>query len=340
MRSVVAAAVAAATVALLAGCASSGTTGAAARTTAPHTPPAPTMASSPAAVSPTSVQAVKAVLAPWRLPLKVSRAVVLDGGGGRTLLAGGLTPGDHSSDQVLAVDPTRGTVSTAGRLAQAAHDSAGGVLAGRPFLFGGGGTTELATIQRGGSGNGSWQVVGRLPDGTRSDLSVVGLGDALLLLGGYDGSQTPTTMLRTTDGTHFSVLGRLPAGVRYAGAARTGSTVWVLGGEVAQHELTEVYRVDTATGQVRTVGHLPGPLGHEVVVPVGQRLLVLGGRTAVHSTTAAMWWFDTVTHRWSRAGRLPEPVADSAAVVRGNQAWLLGGEAPDFTDAVVQVSWQ
>ena len=116
--------------------------------------------------------------------------------------------------------------------------------------------------------------------------------------------------------------------------------MWVLGGEVGQQELSEVYRVDTTTGHVRTVGHLPGPLGHEAVVPVGERLLVLGGRTAVHSTTAAMWWFDTVTHRWSRAGRLPEPVADAALVTRGDRAWLLGGEAPDFTDVVVQVSWR
>jgi N-acetylneuraminic acid mutarotase len=279
---------------------------------------------------------VQAVLAPWRLPVRVSRAVVLDDGT-QTLLAGGLLAGDRSSDQVLAVDPVRGSARIAGRLAQPAHDSAGGVLAGRPFLFGGGGATELATIQRGGGRR--WQVVGRLPGGSRSDLSVVGLGGALLLLGGYDGSQTPTTMLRTTDGTHFSVLGRLPSGVRYAGVARTGTTVWVLGGEVDGHELSEVYRVDTTTGRVQSVGRLPGPLGHEAVVPVGGRLLVLGGRTAVHRTTSAMWWFDTGTHRWSRAGRLPEPVADAALLVRSDRAWLLGGEAPDFTDAVVAISW-
>jgi N-acetylneuraminic acid mutarotase len=132
----------------------------------------------------------------------------------------------------------------------------------------------------------------------------------------------------------------LPAGVRYAGVARIGGVVWVVGGEVDQRELSEVYQVDVATGRVRVAGRLPVPLGHEAVIPVGRRLLVLGGRTAVHSTTSAMWWFDTVTHRWSRAGRLPEPVADAPAVVRRNRAWLLGGEAPDFTAAVVGLSWQ
>jgi N-acetylneuraminic acid mutarotase len=266
----------------------------------------------------------------------VSRSVALDLGD-RVLLAGGLMAGDHSTGQVLALDLTGGSARPAGRLAQAVHDSAGGVLAGQSFLFGGGGATELATVQR--SGTGTWQVAGQLPGGTRSDLTVVGLGDALLLVGGYDGSSTPTSVLRTTDGTHFTVAGHLPAGVRYAGAARIGTTVWVLGGEVGGRELSEVYRIDTTTGQVRSVGHLPAPLGHEAVVPVGDRLLVLGGRTGVHTTTAAMWWFDTTNGRWSRAGRLPEPVADAPVVVRGSQAWLLGGEAPDFTDRVVQVTW-
>lgn len=301
--------------------------------TAESPPASTTTAPSPAVASPTSV---RAVLAPWRLPAPVSRSVALDLGD-RALLAGGLMPGDHSTDQVLALDLTGGGASPAGHLAQPAHDSAGGVLAGTPYLFGGGGATELATIQRGGAA--AWQSVGRLPDGTRSDLSVVSLGDALLVVGGYDGSSTPTSILRTTDGTHFTVIGHLPAGVRYAGTARIGGTVWVLGGEVNGRELTEVYRIDVASGQVRSAGRLPGPLGHEAVVPVGHRLLVLGGRTAVHQTTGAIWWFDTVTGHWTRAGHLPDPVADAPVVVRGSQAWLLGGEAPDFTDRVVQVSW-
>ncbi|HEX2894761.1 MAG TPA: hypothetical protein VHO29_12245 [Marmoricola sp.] len=279
---------------------------------------------------------VRTVLAPWHLPTPTSRSVALDLGG-RTLLAGGLGPGDHSTDQVLAVDPEHGSVNPAGRLAQAVHDSAGGVVAGKPFLFGGGGATELDTVQGGGSG--AWQVVGHLPGGTRSDLSVATVGDSLLLVGGYDGSGTPTSILKTTDGTHFTTIGHLPAGVRYAGVATIGTTVWVLGGEVDQRELTEVYRIDATTGHVTSVGRLPGPLGHEAVIPVGRRLLVAGGRTAVHSTTGAMWWFDTTSHRWSRAGRLPEPVADAPVVVHGSQAWLLGGEAPDFTTAVVELSW-
>jgi N-acetylneuraminic acid mutarotase len=266
----------------------------------------------------------------------VSRSVAFDVDG-QAILAGGLMPGDHSTDQVVDLDLTGGSARPAGHLAQAVHDSAGGVLGGRPFLFGGGGASELDTIQRGGAA--SWQTVGRLPGGTRSDLSVVPLGDSLLVVGGYDGSSTPTSILRTSDGTHFTVVGHLPAGVRYAGAARIGDAVWVLGGEVSGRELSEVYRIDTKTGRVRSVGRLPGPLGHEAVVPVGNRLLVLGGRTGVHTTTAAMWWFDTTSGRWTRAGRLPEPVADAPVVVRGSQAWLLGGEAPDFTDRVVEVSW-
>lgn len=329
------AAVAAAVLLLATGCVSSPSARPAPRTPASGTPPASTTtAPSPAVTSPTSV---RAVLVSWRLPTAVSRSVALDTGGGTVLLAGGLTAGDHSSGQVLSVDALHGRVRVAGRLAEPVHDSAGGVLGGRPFLFGGGGATELATVQQGGARR--WRVAGRLPGGTRSDLSAISLGDALLLLGGYDGAREPASILRTADGTHFTQVGQLPSGVRYAGVARLGNDVWVLGGEVDGHELTEVCRVDTTTGRVRTVGRLPGPLGHEAVVAVGRRLLVLGGRTAVHSTTAAMWWFDTRTRRWTRAGRLPEPVADAPVVVRGDRAWLLGGEAPDITDRVVEVGW-
>lgn len=279
---------------------------------------------------------MRTALEPWRLPGPVSRAVALDVGG-RTLLAGGLTPGDRSTDQVLSIDAAAGTVRRVGTLAQAVHDAAGGVLHGRAFLLGGGGATELASVQSGDTGR--WRIVGQLPGGTRSDLSVVGLGSSLLVVGGYDGSRTPTSILTTSDGRHFAVLGRLPAGVRYAGTARVGGHVWILGGEVGRRELTEMYEVDTNSGHVADAGRMPFALGHEAVLPVGHRLLVLGGRTSVDTTTARMWWFDTDTRRWARAGRLPIPVADAPFIVSGSHAWLFGGEAPDFTDRVIEVGW-
>lgn len=259
--------------------------------------------------------------------------------GGGALLAGGLMPGDMSTGQVLRLDLRTGPVGAPGHLALALHDSAGAVLAGRPTVVGGGAATELSDVQRLGR-NGRWHVVGRLPGGARSDLSVATTGAGLVVLGGYDGVHTPTSVLATRDGAHFRVLGRLPSGVRYTGTARTGRYVWLVGGEVNNHELRPVLRVDTSTGRARRFGRTPGPLGHEAVVPVGGRLLVMGGRTTPDRVTGAMWWFDPRTRSWTRAGHLPYPVADAPSVRQGNHAYLFGGETPGFTAKVTRVTWR
>ncbi len=332
-----AAAVWLATTLVLAGC----TSGPPGRTAAgPGTPSTPASVtpthppSAPASVSSARPRVTTRVLS-WRLPGPLSRSVALVVGP-RVLLAGGLSPGDHSSEQVLSLDPAHGVTGPTGRLAEPLHDAAGAVLAGRPTVIGGGGATELADVQRRDQ-RGRWHVTGRLP-AARSDLSVVAWGRRGLVIGGYDGRTAPTSVLRT-DGHRFTVAGALPAGVRYAGVAADRGAVWILGGEAAGRELTSVLRLDPATGRVRTVARMPHPLGHEAVVAVGPRLLVLGGRTAPDAVTGRMWWFDTRNDGWSRAGSLPYPVADAAWARRGTRGYLIGGETPGFTSHVVRVGW-
>ena len=273
----------------------------------------------------------------WHLPDPLSRSVAM-AEGARVLLAGGLGPGDRSTGQVLAIDPHRGVVRPAGQLAVPLHDSAGAVLSGRPTVIGGGGATELDDVQR-QDPHGRWHVVAHLP-GARSDLSVVAAGAGGLVLGGYDGHATPTSILRTADGRRFDVAGTLPRGLRYSGVTVANGVVWVLGGEVNGSELDEVLRLDPRTGRVHRVGRMPRALGHEAVVPVGHRLLVMGGRTSPDAVTDRMWWYATRTDAWTRAGRLPYPVADAPSVKRGSHAYLFGGETPDFTGRVTRVTWR
>ncbi|MDX6326585.1 MAG: hypothetical protein QOK15_2939 [Nocardioidaceae bacterium] len=273
----------------------------------------------------------------WQLPSPVSRGVAMRYAGG-ALVAGGLGPGDRSTDDVLLVRPGQGQVTLAGHLAEPLHDAAGGLLAGRPTVVGGGAATELADVEQRGAG-GAWRVVGRLPE-ARSDLSVVGAGDRLLVVGGYDGAATPRAVLRTAHGSDFATVSTLPSGVRYAGTASTPRTAWIVGGERDGHELDEVLRLDLRSGSVRAVARLPRPLGHEAVAVVGGRLLVMGGRTTPDSVTDQMWWFDPRTRGWRRAGTLPYPVADAPSVVTGHHVYLFGGETPDFTGRVTRVSWR
>jgi N-acetylneuraminic acid mutarotase len=255
------------------------------------------------------------------------------------LVAGGLGPGDVSTARVLSIDVRSGVVRFRSDLAEPTHDSAGMVLAGHPTVFGGGAANELDVVQS-MNRHGSWAVVGHLPQ-ARSDLSVASAGASrAVVVGGYDGSRTPTTILGTADGARFTSLARLPFGIRYAAVARWRGDLWVFGGEVAGHEIDEVLRVDVRSGRVRTMGRLPRPLGHATVVPVGRRVLLLGGRPAPQTVTDQMWWYDPARDSWTRAGRLPYPVADAPSVTVGGAAFLFGGETPDFTGRVTRVQWQ
>lgn len=275
--------------------------------------------------------------ASWHLPQAMSRGVVVPVAGG-AVVAGGLLPGDVSTAKTYRLALPAGRWRQLPPLPTAAHDAAGALLGGRPAVVGGGGATELSTVQVLGS-DGAWHTAGRLP-GARSDLATVSSKKVAVVIGGYDGVTSPRKVLRTVDGRRFTTLGALPHGVRYAAVVVVGRTAWVLGGEQDDRELRSVDTVDLRSGHVRRAGRLPRPLGHASAVVVGDRILLMGGRTSPHRPTDAMWWFRPSTRTWRRAGRLPYPVADAPTVVAGRTAYLLGGETPAFTDRVVTVAWR
>jgi hypothetical protein len=299
------------------------------------TPPPPTRAStSPPAATPFVPHTATAHVARWRLPFASARQALVPLGPGRVLLAGGLLAGDVSTDRVTSVDLRDGHATAAPSLAVPVHDVSG-ALAGRvPLVIGGGNATEQDVVQR--LQGGTWTVVGHLPT-ARSDLSVVPRGSSPLVVGGYDGSATPTTVLTVHSDGSVRPEGRLVQGVRYATTAVAGHTAYVFGGEVSGRELGAVQAVDLRTGRTRVVAHLPVPLGHAMAATVGTRVLVMGGRISPDRQTAAMWWFDPATGGFSRAGSLPEPLSDAAVASYRRQVWLLGGEDPSVTARVVFV---
>jgi Kelch motif len=273
--------------------------------------------------------------APWRLPVASGRQAIVPVGRQTVILAGGLVAGDLSTDEALRIDLASGRVRRLQPLAVPVHDVAGGLVAGVPMVVGGGNATEQDVVQR--LGNGSWQVAGHLPT-TRSDLSVVQRGAGAFVLGGYDGSTVPTTILSLAADGSTRPVGHLARGVRYAATARVGHTAYVFGGEVLGAELDTVQAVDLRTGGTRTVAALPVPLGHAMAATVAGRILLAGGRVTPDRQTAAMWWFDPATRRFTRAGTLPHPLSDAAVVSSGRRVWLLGGEDPGVTDGVLTVS--
>ena len=140
---------------------------------------------------------INAALLSWRLAAPISRATVL-GENGKILIAGGLGYGGLSEGGVFSLNPKNGSLTLISTLQQPVHDAAGAMISGRLFVFGGGVNRSLATVQavskraRGGT-------VGRLP-APRSDLVSAVSGKQVYLIGGYNGTDLATAILRTGDG--------------------------------------------------------------------------------------------------------------------------------------------
>jgi len=293
----------------------------------------PTTASPPA-----RVVSVSASPAPWRLPAAVSRAVVLPDDGGFVVL-GGLATGDTSTSRIVQVDTATGDARIAGYLATAVHDSAGAVIGGRCFVFGGGSFSTVSLVQAWTAG--SAIEVARLP-GARSDVSAATLDATTYIVGGFDGSAMTPAVLATTDGVSFRPVAQLAIPVRYAAVAAVGSTLWVVGGVTSTSEggsadTDAVQKVDLVSGRVTVFGRLPQPIGHATALILGGQIFLLGGRSGT-MPSAAILRLDPTSGAVVPAGQLPEAVSDAGSVVVGGVGYLVGGEVTgpsEPLDAVV-----
>ncbi len=287
-------------------------------TSTTHLPPAPQVA---------------IAVASWHLPRPSARAVVLADRSG-LLVLGGLDGTGNTTPEVLHVDLASGTTSADGTLTAPVHDAAGASLLGAPTVFGGGNVSESNAVQRFVSGRTS-TVVGRLPI-PRSDLGAVAIGSRAYLVGGYDGSRIRATVLATTDGSKFDLLGDLPVPVRYPAVAAQGNDVLVLGGATSHGDTDAIQQVDTGTGAVRVVGRLAKTLSHAVATTVNGRVYVFGGRWG-GVPTAQVWRWDPASATLLPVGNLSTPVTDAAVATVGSTAYLVGGDAPRPTTTVSEL---
>jgi outer membrane protein assembly factor BamB len=271
--------------------------------------------------------------ADWQLPAPVSRSVVQPDGH-LLLVAGGLDATNHSSAGVFALNPVSGQASEQGQLAQAGHDAGGSAVGSHRFVFGGGTSAPTASVQSivaGGTGS----VVGQLPQ-PRADLAAATVDGAAYVVGGYDGSRELPSVLRTTDGVHFTVAATLPVTVRYPAVAVSGHQLWVFGGEHNGTTVDDVQLVDVSTGAASVVAHLPHPVAHASALALGDRIYLAGGRTGQgEQRTTAVLAFDPARRTVSSAGQLPQGVSDSGAAVVDGVGYLLGGETPTTLASVV-----
>ena len=273
------------------------------------------------------VVAITASLEPWTVPAAVSRPVVLPDGRDFVIL-GGLATGDTSTSRIVTVDPAGGASRVSGYLAVAVHDSAGAMIGGRFFVFGGGSTNTVSVIQAWAAA-GSAVEVGGLPE-ARSDLSATTFSGTTYIVGGFDGSAMTPDVLATTNGVSFRPVARLAVPVRYAAVAGIGDSLWVIGGvtstaEGGTSETVAIQHVDLLSGRVTVANSLPYPLGHATAMVLDGEIFVLGGRSGT-VPSAAIWRLDPASGTLAMAGQLPGPVSDAGSVVVGGVGYLVGGE--------------
>ena len=283
-----------------------------------------TPVSAPTAHEPLTLQVTRAA---YRLPAAISREVVLVRGRD-LLIIGGITQQLTTTSRIIRLDPVTGRAARAGQLADPAHDAAGAILGGRPYLFGGGDQAELAAVQA-LRHRGTAAVVGQLP-GPRSDLSSVTLGGTAYLVGGYDGTSWIGTVLATTNGAAFTRVATLPVPVRYAAVAGVGKRIWVFGGLTPAGPSRAIQRVNLATGKAAVVGRMPAPISAATAVTLTGRIFIAGGQVAGDGrarlvASRAVLSYNPAGGRVTVVGRLPVAVTNAAAAVVGGTAFLVGG---------------
>jgi Kelch motif protein len=291
----------------------------------------------------TGMPAAESGLLPWQLSQPLSREVAVPGTSSASVVVlGGLNGGNGTTASVQSIQVPAGTSAPAGALSTATHDAAGAVVGGRVLVFGGGASTTFATVQSspltatGGAANAT--VVGQLPQ-PRSDATAVTVDGTAYLVGGYDGTRADPQVLATTNGSTFRTVGSLHVPVRYPAVAALGRLIYVFGGQrvgTGTSAVDDIQRIDTRTGQIAVVGHLPQAVSGASAVTLGGVIYVAGGSTGA-ADVATIYAFDPRSGHALIAGNLMAPVANAAMTAVGDTAWLIGGETGSTPTALVQM---
>jgi hypothetical protein len=301
---------------------------------------------------PDPIAAVESGLLPWRLPVAVSREVVLPGRGNQVVVLGGLS-GSTSEPGVFSLDTRNGGLHSLGSLPVGVHDAAASVVGGRDVIFGGGTPSTVGSVE--GFPAGRSGRLGSLPT-PRSDGSAVTIGKTTYIIGGYTGKSPDAAVLATTNGRTYRSVASLPVPVRYPAVASVSGKLYVFGGEAitgrrSGSPINDIQEVDPTTHSSRVVAHMPEPLQGSAAVELGGNVYLVGGETSqrqptsqgignlrlaarTHAasgphlfTVSTIWAFNPDTQKLLSAGRLQVPVSHAGVTVLGTHAWVVGGES-------------
>lgn len=285
---------------------------------------------------------LQATWAPYQLPSAIAGAAVASQRG-RLLIAGGATGRGTPTSDVSMLNPVTGQDRPASQLAEAVAGASTAPVHGRLLLFGGRGRQSVDAVQPVGASGmalaSARMRLARLPQ-ARAGLVAVTAGPATYLVGGTNGAGPMASVLKTTDGSHYSVAASLPVPASDTAAVAAAGDLWVFGGMTSAGPTNVIQRVDLRTGRAKVVGRLLAPVADESAFVLAGRIYLAGGLT--RSATGHLAPSSTVLSidpadagpasggtgtgvRVRVAGRLPGPVAYAASAVVHGTAYLVGG---------------
>jgi hypothetical protein len=249
--------------------------------------------------------------------------------GGLSILAGGLSAVDRSTDEVWTMNGAR--LVHAGHLPGPQHDAQAAAVGGQVYVFGGADFSQYDHILRVNPA-GTVASAGRLPS-LASDVAAASSGDTGYVVGGYDGSQALSTIVAYRPGTAAHVVGRLPVALRYASVAVAAGRLVIAGGSTPTGASRDVFALNLAGGGAPVrIGRLPHPLTHAAAGVLGSTVYVIGGRgDALGTPTTSILAIDPASGRVRSAGRLPRALSDLTAVSQPGAIELFGGRTATAT---------
>jgi YVTN family beta-propeller protein len=160
-------------------------------------------------------------------------------------------------------------------------------------------------------------------------------GGSVLLLGGLNSADVSVGSIVSTGFHGARVIGSLPSVRHDTAAAAIGNAVYVFGGGNGPSQLSDIVRVDRASGRSSLVGRLPSASSDSTAATINGTAYVVGGYTGTR-------WLDTIVAY--RPGKTPHIVAHLPKTLRyaavtavGNRLVIAGGslENGTATDSVL-----
>jgi len=211
--------------------------------------------------------------------------------GNQILVFGGGGPSESGTADVQAV-PRGGATTVIGALPGPRSDHVAARVGATTYVFGGYDGAGIVADVLATTDGVTFTKVGNLPVPVRYPAVAV-VGKTVYVFGGVSNSQagidTATVQRLDVATGAIDTVATLPTSLSHASAIVLGGQVLLLGGYVANTELSaQILRFDPATGAATIAGALPAPVSDAAAVVVGARGYLVGGQGADRAPLASV----------------------------------------------------